>query len=622
MAYDANSIKELSFLQGVRQRIQMYLGSDDIEGTYQAFKEILNNSTDEAIVGYGDKLDIIVNEKENSISVRDYGRGCPFLVKEDGTNLLIDIYTKAHVGGKFSEDSYKNVAGLNGIGGSCVCLSSEKFLVKSFRNGVKAEAYFEKGINISYKEEKTKEKNGTYVWFIPDKEVFKNGEIGFSFERICKEIKNISFLYEGITFSILNFESKEEKIFCAKNGIIDFVKDEVKSPLHPHIIYVKETDGTDSIEIAFQWGVKKETPYTFVNGLCCPEHGVNLTGAKSAITRTFNSLTKSNFDSDNIRRNLFYVMNFKISSPSFANQTKSKINTQSARTLASRAFTTGLKEMYKCYPSDFNTVVTMLERAEKADEAAERARNAILNHEKEISEASKKKMSAPIKLMDCEKHGEESILYITEGRSAKTPVQNARSIDYEAVYDIRGKIIGALKNPIDKVLENEEVKDIIQILGSGILDKYNSKKLNFGKLLIFSDRDPDGSAISNLIVTLLYVLMPEFIKEGRLGRVIPPLYRVKKGKQRVYFYSKQEYEREKAKYPNWDTTYFKGIGECDAIDMKLTMFSPENRRVIIYKAEDFQSFSSLLELLMGNDVPPRREYIFNNIDFKKLREEE
>ena len=298
-SYTAENIQHLETREAMRSRIQMYLGSDDIEGTYQAFKEILNNSTDEAIVGYGDKLDIIVDEKENSISVRDYGRGCPFLVKEDGTNLLIDIYTKAHVGGKFSEDSYKNVAGLNGVGGSCVCLSSEKFLVKSFRNGVKAEAYFEKGVNISYKEEKTKEKNGTYVWFIPDKEVFKNGEIGFSFNRICEEIKNISFLYEGITFSILNSESKEEKIFCAKNGIIDFVKDEVKSPLHPHIIYVKETDGTDSIEIAFQWGVKKETPYTFVNGLCCPEHGVNLTGARSAITRTFNSLTKSNFDSDN-----------------------------------------------------------------------------------------------------------------------------------------------------------------------------------------------------------------------------------------------------------------------------------------------------------------------------------
>lgn len=621
MSYGADSIVELSFLQGVRQRIQMYLGSDDIEGTYQAFKEILNNSTDEAIVGYGDKLDIIVNEKENSISVRDYGRGCPFLVKEDGTNVLIDIYTKAHVGGKFSEDSYKNVAGLNGVGGSCVCLSSEKFLVKSFRNGVKAEAYFEKGINISYKEEKTKEKNGTYVWFIPDKEVFKNGEIGFSFDRICKEIKNISFLYEGITFSILNSESKEEKIFCAKNGIIDFVKDEVKSPLHPHIIYVKETDGTDSIEIAFQWGVKKETPYTFVNGLCCPEHGVNLTGAKSAITRTFNSLTKGNFDSDNIRRNLFYVMNFKISSPSFANQTKSKINTQSARTLASKAFTTGLKEMYKCYPSDFNTVVTMLEKVEKAEAAAEKARNSILNYEKETIITNKKKMSAPIKLMDCEKHGQDSILYITEGKSAKTPVQNARNIKSEAVYDIRGKIISALKNPIDKVLENEEVKDILQILGCGILDKYNEKKLNFGKVLIFSDRDEDGSAISNLIVTLFYVLMPEFIKSGRLGRVIPPLFRMKKGKQCVYFYSNEEYLKEKHKYPNWEVTRYKGIGECSSADFKNTCFNEQEKRIHIYTVNDFTQFEETLNLLMGPEVPQRRDYIFENLDFHKLRSE-
>ena len=167
-------------------------------------------------------------------------------------------------------------------------------------------------------------------------------------------------------------------------------------------------------------------------------------------------------------------------------------------------------------------------------------------------------MSVPIKLMDCEKHGQDSILYITEGKSAKTPVQNARNIRSEAVYDIRGKIISALKNPIDKVLENEEVKDILQILGCGILDKYNEKKLNFGKVLIFSDRDEDGSAISNLIVTLFYVLMPDFIKSGRLGRVIPPLFRMKKGKQCVYFYSNEEYLKEKHKYPNWEITRYKG----------------------------------------------------------------
>ena len=618
MSYGADSIVELSFLQGVRQRIQMYLGSDDIEGTYQAFKEILNNSTDEAIVGYGDKLDIIVNEKENSISVRDYGRGCPFLVKEDGTNLLIDIYTKAHVGGKFSEDSYKNVAGLNGIGGSCVCLSSEKFLVKSFRNGIKAEAYFEKGINISYKEEKTKEKNGTYVWFIPDKEVFKNGEIGFSFDRICKEIKNISFLYEGITFSILNSESKEEKIFCAKNGIIDFVKDEVKSPLHPHIIYVKETDGTDSIEIAFQWGVKKETPYTFVNGLCCPEHGVNLTGAKSAITRTFNSLTKGNFDSDNIRRNLFYVMNFKISSPSFANQTKSKINTQSARTLASRAFTTGLKEMYKCYPSDFNTVVTMLEKVEKAEEAAEKARNAVLNHERKELEQKKKKIAMPDKFKDCEKHGEDSMLIICEGNSALAGLMPARDVNTEALYAVRGKVKNLMKHPLDECLENQEVSDIILALGCGIQNKYNSKKLNFGKVAIAVDADVDGKSIMCLIATMFWVLIPDFIKEGRLCWLQAPLYKLEKGNKRVFAYNNEELKKLRVGREDWIQTRAKGLGELRAEDMEESMMHKTNRHLEILKISDIIEAEESLKMLMGTDVEGRREFLFENVDFSKL----
>lgn len=621
MAYDANSIQSLNFRDGLRLRIQMYLGSDDIEGTYQAFKEIINNSTDEVLAGYGDKIEIIVNEKENSLSIRDYGRGCPFLLKEDGSNLLVDIYSKSHTGGKFSNDSYKNASGLNGVGGSCVCLSSEKFIVKSFRDNVCAEARFEKGINTYYKEQPTKESNGTYVWFIPDKEVFKNGEIGFTFSRVCEEIKNISFLYKGLSFSIKNKETNEEEIYLAKNGIIDFVKEEIKKPINSHIIYAEETDGTDSIEIAFQWGCKHETPYTFVNGLRCPEHGVNLTGARSAITRTFNSLSGKNFDAENIRQNLFYVMNFKITNPSFANQTKSKINSQSARTLASKAFTNALKEMKNTYPSEFESIVLMLDKIQKAEEAADRARNSILNYERQEQEQKKKKMSMPIKLMDCEKHGQDSILYITEGKSAKTPVQNARSIKNEAVYDIRGKIISALKNPIDKVLENEEVKDIINILNCGILNRYNEKKLNFGKVLIFSDRDEDGSAISNLIVTLFYVLMPDFIKSGRLGRVIPPLFRMRKGKQNVYFYSNEEFLREKSKYPNWEITRYKGIGECSSADFKNTCFNETEKRIHIYTVDDFKKFEDTLNLLMGPEVPQRRDYIFENLDFHKLRSE-
>ena len=616
MAYDANSIKELSFLQGVRQRIQMYLGSDDIEGTYQAFKEILNNSTDEAIVGYGDKLDIIGDEKENSISVRDYGRGCPFLVKEDGTNLLIDIYTKAHVGGKFSEDSYKNVAGLNGVGGSCVCLSSEKFLVKSFRNGVKAEAYFEKGINISYKEEKTKEKNGTYVWFIPDKEVFKNGEIGFSFNRICEEIKNISFLYEGITFSILNSESKEEKIFCAKNGIIDFVKDEVKSPLHPHIIYVKETDGTDSIEIAFQWGVKKETPYTFVNGLCCPEHGVNLTGARSAITRTFNSLAKSNFDSDNIRRNLFYVMNFKISSPSFANQTKSKINTQSARTLASKAFTTGLKEMYKCYPSDFNTVVTMLEKVEKAEEAADRAREKVLLATAQVEKNQKKKVFSSDKLKDAEFLGQNSTLLIVEGDSAASSMAMARDIKKYGILAIRGKILNCLSNTEDKIFENEEINLLLSAMNI-VPGKYNASKLRYGKIAICTDSDSDGYHIGLLIMAALRYLAPKFLDEGRLCWLRSPLYIVKNGKNESYYFTDEEMDAARPTIKG-EIQRNKGLGSLSPSQARESMFNEKNQRIDVLIPDEDSIF--LLEELMGESVEPRRDFIFSNVDFSEIRE--
>ena len=616
MSYDANSIKELSFLQGVRQRIQMYLGSDDIEGTYQAFKEILNNSTDEAIVGYGDKLDIIVDEKENSISVRDYGRGCPFLVKEDGTNLLIDIYTKAHVGGKFSEDSYKNVAGLNGVGGSCVCLSSEKFLVKSFRDGVKAEAYFEKGINISYKEEKTKEKNGTYVWFIPDKEVFKNGEIGFSFDRICKEIKNISFLYEGITFSILNSESKEEKIFCAKNGIIDFVKDEVKTPLHPHIIYVKETDGTDSIEIAFQWGVKKETPYTFVNGLCCPEHGVNLTGAKSAITRTFNSLTKSNFDSDNIRRNLFYVMNFKISSPSFANQTKSKINTPSARALASKAFTTGLKEMYKCYPSDFNTVVTMLEKVEKAEEAADRARERVLLATAQVEKNQKKKVFSSDKLKDAEFLGQDSTLLIVEGDSAASSMAMARDIKKYGILAIRGKILNCLSNTEDKIFENEEINLLLSAMNI-IPGKYNASKLRYGKIAICTDSDSDGYHIGLLIMAALRYLAPKFLDEGRLCWLRSPLYIVKNGKNESYYFTDEEMDTARPTIKG-EIQRNKGLGSLSPSQARESMFNEKNQRIDVLIPDEDSIF--LLEELMGESVEPRRDFIFSNVDFSEIRE--
>ena len=613
--YGINSISSLTFREGVRSRIQMYLGSDDIEGVYQALKEIINNSTDEALAGYGKKIEIKLDEN-NGISVRDFGRGVPFGIRENGENVLVSIYTQSHTGGKFNHDAYKNASGLNGVGGSCVCLSSKSFIVRSFRDGKMAEASFTKGELDNYKEGATKEKNGTYVWFIPDEEVFSNGEIAYSYDRICKDIKDISYLYSGISFVVEAEDKKAE--YCAKNGILDFVEDSVKKPLHKHIIYSSATDGKDSVEIAFQWGCKRETPFVFVNGLRCPEGGTPVTGAKSAITKTFNSLADETFDGDKIRENLFYVMNCKVESPSFANQTKSKINNASLRTLASNAFTNALKEMSVKYASEFSTIVELLRKIEKAEAAAEKARNAVLNHERKELEQKKKKIAMPDKFKDCEKHGEDSMLIICEGNSALAGLMPARDVNTEALYAVRGKVKNLMKHPLEECLENQEVSDIILALGCGIQKKYNAKKLNFGKVAIATDGDVDGLNIMCLIATMFWVLMPEFIREGRLCWLRAPLYRLSKGDKRVFAYDDKELVELRKKYPNWEQGRNKGLGEMTAEDMEASMMHKDNRHLEILKVSDIIEAEESLKMLMGTEVSERREFLFNNVDFSKL----
>ena len=611
--YDIDSIQSLDFREGVRTRIQMYLGSDDIEGTYQALKEIINNSTDEALAGYGNKIEISVDTKLNCISVRDYGRGVPFGIRPDGENVLVSIYTKSHTGGKFDHDAYKNASGLNGIGGSCVCLSSSYFQVDSYRDGIKAEARFKQGILESYNESKTKEKNGTFILFAPDPEVFCNGEIGYDYVRICEDIENISYLYPGITFEVTNGASK--KVYCAKNGIVDFVSTNVKKPLHKHIITGNASDGTDSLEIAFQWGTRKETAYVFVNGLRCPEGGTPITGAKTAITKTFNSLANTSFDGDNIRKNLFYVINCKVENPSFANQTKSKVNNASLRTLASTAFTNALKEMNTLYTSEFNAIVEMLSKIEKAEAAAERAREAVMNMEKKEVEQKKRKVSSSDKFKDCEKHGQDSMLIISEGNSALGGLMPARDVKTEALYAVRGKVKNLMKHPLEECLENQEVSDIILALGCGIQEKYRASKLNYGKVAIATDADVDGYAIMCLIATMFYVLMPKFIEEGRLCWLRAPLYRLSKGNKRVFAYDDAELAELKKKYPDWEQGRNKGLGEMTSEDMEASMMSKTDRHLEVLTISDVEAARESLKMLMGPDVDDRRDFLFENVDF-------
>jgi DNA gyrase/topoisomerase IV subunit B len=616
VAYDINSIESLSFREGVRTRIQMYLGSDDNEGTYQALKEIINNSTDEALAGYGKKIQIALNEQTNTITVRDYGRGVPFGKRENGENVLVSIFTKSHTGGKFSHDAYKNASGLNGIGGSCVCLSSKTFTVQSFRDGKRAAAIFEKGILKEYIEEKCSNPNGTRVDFSPDPEVFHNGEIGYEYSRICQDIQDISYLYPGIEFIVSN--DNERHIYCAKNGIVDFVKENIQKPLQNHIITGSATDGIDSVEIAFQWGTKHETGYVFVNGLRCPEGGSPITGARAAITKTFNSLTNENFDGEYIRKNLFYVINCKVENPSFANQTKTKINNPSLRTLASNAFTAALKDMNTKYNTELNTIVELLRKVEKAEAAAEKARNAVLNMERKETEQKKRKITSSDKFKDCEKHGQDSMLIICEGNSALGGLMPARNVNTEALYAVRGKVKNLLKHPLDECLENQEVSDIIMALGCGIQNRYNSKKLNYGKVAIAVDADVDGYNIMCLIATMFYVLMPDFIKEGRLCWLRAPLYRLTKGDKRVFAYDDNELAELRKKYPNWEQGRQKGLGEMTAEDMENSMLHPTERHLEILTIKDMETAAESLQMLMGEDVEPRKKFLFENVDFSIL----
>lgn len=616
-SYDINDIKSLDFRTGVRTRINMYLGSDDLDGTYQAFKEIINNSTDEAIAGYGNKIEIYVNETENYIAVRDYGRGVPFGIREDGENVLISIYSKSHTGGKFEEGPYKNASGLNGIGAKCVCLSSEKFEVQSNRNGKTACAFFEKGNLVNYKEGTTKDPDGTYVRFKPDKEVFKTGKIGYSYKKICEDIKDISYLYSGIKFVIKNDETNEVQTYCAKNGIIDFVKDTIKKPLHKHIIYnsVVDTNG-DKVEIAFQWGAGKEESYVFVNGLRCPEGGSPITGAKSAITRTFNSLSKSSFDGDSIRGGLFYVINCSVAQPSFANQTKSKINNTNLRTLASNAFSDALKQMKLKYSNEFDDIVEMMKKIERAEKAAEKARQQILNAVKDVEKNQKKKVFASDKLKDAEFLGENSTLLLVEGLSAASSVAMARDEKKFGILALRGKPINAFSNDDEKFYQNEEIKLLLSAMNI-VPGKYDSKKLRYGKIGILSDADADGYAIGLLIMCALYKVAPQFITEGRLYWMRSPLYIIKNGKSETYFYTDEEFNAARGKIKG-EVTRAKGLGALSPEQARTSMFTSEYQRFEQLIPDD--STLDLLNQLMGKDSTPKYNFIFENIDFSQIME--
>ena len=611
MSYGINDIEHLEFREGVRQKISMYLGSDDTEGIYQAFKEIVNNSTDEALMGYGNQIDITVDEKTNCVSIRDYGRGVPFGIRDNGENVLVSIYTTSHTGGKFGKGAYKNSSGLNGIGGSAVCLSSKTFEVISFRDGKNASLSVYEGNVVDYTEGTTTEDNGTYVRFTPDKTVFKNMNEHYSFERICSEIQNLAYLNKGIKFTVSNF--KEVKEFYSKNGIADFINHKAENALMKPII-CSAKDDRDEVEVAFMWATGGEQSYVFVNGLFCPEGGAPITGAKTAITSVIKKLSGEDLAPELIRKGLVYAINCKVAEPSFANQTKTKINNPNLRTLASQAFREGLQTFAKS--KDCDKILKMLSKFQKAEKAAERARKQVLDTAREIKKNQNKRVFNADKLKDAEFLGEDSTLLIVEGNSAGGAMANARDYKKYGILSLRGKILNPLSNTEERIANNEEIKLILKALNI-VPGEYNSKKLRYGKVCICTDSDSDGFHIGLLVMSVLYYFAPEFLFEGRLGWLRSPLYIVKNGKEESYYFTDEEMNAVRGTITG-EVQRNKGLGSLSDDQAHRSMFTPEFQRIDTFVLTE-ESEKLLLEL-MGDEVAPRKEFIFENVDFSEIRE--
>ena len=611
MSYGINDIEHLEFREGVRQKISMYLGSDDTEGIYQAFKEIVNNSTDEALMGYGNQIDITVDEETNCVSIRDYGRGVPFGIRDNGENVLVSIYTTSHTGGKFGKGAYKNSSGLNGIGGSAVCLSSKTFEVISFRDGKNASLSVYEGNVVDYTEGTTTEDNGTYVRFTPDKTVFKNMNEHYSFERICSEIQNLAYLNKGIKFTVSNF--KEVKEFYSKNGIADFINHKAENALMKPII-CSAKDDRDEVEVAFMWATGGEQSYVFVNGLFCPEGGAPITGAKTAITSVIKKLSGEDLAPELIRKGLVYAINCKVAEPSFANQTKTKINNPNLRTLASQAFREGLQTFAKS--KDCDKILKMLSKFQKAEKAAERARKQVLDTAREIKKNQNKRVFNADKLKDAEFLGEDSTLLIVEGNSAGGAMANARDYKKYGILSLRGKILNPLSNTEERIANNEEIKLILKALNI-VPGEYNSKKLRYGKVCICTDSDSDGFHIGLLVMSVLYYFAPEFLFEGRLGWLRSPLYIVKNGKEESYYFTDEEMNAVRGTITG-EVQRNKGLGSLSDDQAHRSMFTPEFQRIDTFVLTE-ESEKLLLEL-MGDEVAPRKKFIFENVDFSEIRE--
>ena len=616
MSYNADSIKIRDFRDAARATPGMYIGADGQDAAFNCFLEVLNNSCDEAMMNRGKNITITL--EGDKLTCSDEGAGCPHGKNKDCDEVLIELFTKAHTSGKFDNENYRKVRGCHGVGTSAVCVCSKKFEVYTRREGAEHYMSFTNGIPDFSTAKRLRDTNetGSTFSFIPDREVFHiPDELPcFDAERIKDELELTSYFIPNVSF-FFNYNGMQYH-FHRDNGIKDFAKDKISNPLHKSFIYgYKQFDDDVEIEVFAQWTADKEKTFIFSNGALNPEGGTPIAGAKAAFTRTVNSISKKEFDSDLIRRGLVYIINIKHPHPIYQNQVKNKIQNPELRGYTQTVFTEAIKEFATKHRDEFDKIIEILSKEKRAEAAAEKARQQVLNATKEIEKNQKKKMIASDKLKDAEFLGEDSTLLIVEGDSAASSIAKARDYKKYGILAIRGKILNCLAHPDEKIFENEEIKLLLSAMNI-VPNKYDSSKLRYGKIGICVDADSDGGHIALLIMAALRYLAPKFLEEGRLCWLRSPLYIVKNGKNTSYYFTDEEFNKVRGKIKG-EVSRAKGLGALSQKQAEESMFGEFQRMDRLDVDDDAIYF---LESLMGVDVIPRKEFVFNEIDFSEIRE--
>lgn len=617
--YNADSIKQLTFREGVRQRVGIYLGSADHTGVLAGLLELVNNATDEALV-CPTATEIIIEVGEDWASCRDFGRGMPHGPNEFSKEVMINLLTENHSGAKFDDNAYGGKSrGLNGTGSAATCCSSDWFRISSYRDGYEWYMEFEKGIPLWEECQKKvlNEEEGTYIIYKPSQEVFKSEPVYFDYEEVCAQMKEYAYFNKGITFHVIKHETKEKRSFYSKNGLIDFVKENLDKPIHKTPLHYQNTEDGIDVEIILQWtGRREEKFYLFSNGGENEYGGTPITGIKTSLTNFFKKKLKGEAAPDILRKGLVYVCSVNLKDPIYDGQTKSKITNPELRGLCQRATTQMLEDFERRHKDEFEKILELLTKEMKAEIAAERARRQILEATKDIERNQKKKVFASDKLKDAEFLGQNSMLLLVEGLSAASSIAMARDEKKYGILALRGKMINAFSNEEEKFYQNEEVKLLLSAMNI-VPGKYDGKKLRYGKIGILTDADADGYAIGLLIMCALYKVAPEFIKEGRLCWVRSPLYIVKNKGREEYYFTDEEFNKAKSKIKG-EVQRNKGLGSLSAEQARDSMFTDEHQRIDVLK-EDDESLD-LLSKLMGKDSTPKHDFIWANIDFSEIKE--